>query len=96
MIASPSDDGTVGIWDTSSGDCISMLSGHSNLVYCSDWSPDGKLLATGSADSEVTGAGERYLSLPGVDEMSSAVDAAIGETLKGKTVKDLVLGEEAG
>ena len=39
-------------------------------------------------------AGDRYISLPRVDEVSAAVDGAIGEVLKGKTVKDLLLDDE--
>jgi membrane protein len=42
------------------------------------------------AESGVTEAGERYLSLPGVDEVSREVDGAIGGALRGKTVKDLL------
>ena len=52
------------------------------------------LRAVRSADGGAAEAGDRYLSLPRVDEISGAVDGAIAEVLKGKTVKDLVLDDE--
>jgi membrane protein len=39
-------------------------------------------------------AGERYLTLAGVDEVSCDVDGAIEGVLRGKTVRDLIAAEE--
>jgi len=48
-----SDDNVVVIHDVNSGRFIQSLQGHSDSVYALDWSPDGALLATGSADETV-------------------------------------------
>jgi WD40 repeat protein len=50
-IATSSDDGTVRLWDTATGEEQLTLFGHSgHLVYGVDFSPDGRLLATASPD----------------------------------------------
>jgi WD40 repeat protein len=52
-LASGSVDKTVRIWDTSSGECVHELKGHSDWVQSVCYSPDGKTLASGSRDNTV-------------------------------------------
>ena len=59
--------------------------------------------AVRSAEGRISESGERYLSLPRVDEVSRNVDDAIRETLKGKTreealdeLKQIMKEERAG
>ena len=40
-LASGSDDKTVKIWDTASGECVQTLEGYSNSVWSVTFSPDG-------------------------------------------------------
>lgn len=46
-------DNTVKLWDMAIGEEICTLVGHSDRVLSVDFSPDGKLLASGSADGEI-------------------------------------------
>jgi WD40 repeat protein len=48
MLASGGRDKTVKIWDSASGRLIHTLSAHPDTVYGLDFSPDGRLLASGS------------------------------------------------
>jgi RNA polymerase sigma factor (sigma-70 family) len=47
-VASGSGDGSVGRWDVATGKELPRLKRHLHWVMCLDFSPDGKLLATGS------------------------------------------------
>jgi WD40 repeat protein len=50
----PSRDGDITFWDTGSGTLKQTLEGrHSDTVLCLDWSPDGKLIASGGADKQL-------------------------------------------
>lgn len=49
-IASASDDGTVQVWNATSGDHIFTHFGHSDKVNAVSWSPDGQRIASGSND----------------------------------------------
>ncbi len=53
MLASGSDDGTVKLWNTNTGDCVSTLTGHRNCVVSVAWNNDGTKLASGSYDTTV-------------------------------------------
>ncbi|TVL99940.1 MAG: hypothetical protein CV087_16090 [Candidatus Brocadia sp. WS118] len=50
MIASPSLDGTIRVWDAESGKESMVLTGHQGAVYSAAWSPNGQRLASGSED----------------------------------------------
>src|SRR5262249_3055178 len=51
--ASGSDDKTVRIWEASTGKAVHTLEGHRDFVRSVAWSPDGRLLASGSYDSDL-------------------------------------------
>ena len=52
-IASGSGDGTIKIWDVSSGQETLTLKGHTSWVLSVAFSPDGKRIASGGADNTV-------------------------------------------
>ncbi len=52
-LASASLDGTVRVWDASSGRTLLTYSGHTAAVISVAWSPDGKHLASASRDETV-------------------------------------------
>ncbi|KAB2620248.1 transcription initiation factor TFIID subunit 5 [Pyrus ussuriensis x Pyrus communis] len=45
--------GAIMMWDLSSGRCVTLLTGHTSCVWTLDFSGDGSLLASGSADCTV-------------------------------------------
>lgn len=47
------EDGTVHLWSLDTGRLLQTLSGHTDRVICMAFSPDKKLLATGSADRTI-------------------------------------------
>lgn len=53
FIASASADGTIKIWDASSGSHMDTLVGHMAGVSCVAWSPDSNTLASGSDDKAI-------------------------------------------
>lgn len=53
MLATPSSDNTVRIWDIESGIVLSVLKGHEQKVYCVAWLPDNKTLVSGSWDKTI-------------------------------------------
>jgi len=52
-IGSGSDDRTINLWDTATGDLCKTLANHSGPVRSVAFSPDGKLIASGSDDSTI-------------------------------------------
>jgi WD40 repeat protein len=52
-IASASGDGTVQVWNASSGTTIYTYRGHDKDVFCLAWSPDGRYIASGGLDTTV-------------------------------------------
>ena len=53
VLATASRDGTIKLWDVSSGRLLNTLAGHENIVFSVVWSPDGQHLASGSYDRSV-------------------------------------------
>lgn len=50
MLASPSEDRTVRIWDINTGKLLRTLKGHKSPIRCVAWSPDNQVLASGYDD----------------------------------------------
>jgi len=49
--ASGSHDKTIKVWDASTQKCLKTLRGHTQGVWCLEYSPDGKTLLSASPDS---------------------------------------------
>ncbi|HZL88898.1 MAG TPA: protein kinase [Pirellulaceae bacterium] len=77
QIASGSQEGTVTIWDSSSGKVLCTLRGHARAVVSLAFTRDGRRLATASADQSVriweTRYGQEVLVLRGQDEPIASV-----------------------
>jgi uncharacterized protein YjbI with pentapeptide repeats len=50
QLASASNDGTLRLWDATSGEALMVLRGHENMVWSCAFSPDGTRLASASTD----------------------------------------------
>lgn len=54
QLCTSSEDKSVRIWDARTNRPVGSLYGqHTDAVYCAAWSPDGSVIATGSADNKV-------------------------------------------
>src|SRR6185436_10080655 len=53
FLVSGSEDLTLKIWDTATGNVLRTLSGHDQPVLAADISPDGRTIASGGADASV-------------------------------------------
>ena len=54
ILASASNDGTVNLWEISTGELLGTLIGHSKAVTSLAFSPDGNFLATGSLEGSLS------------------------------------------
>src|SRR6266487_2450437 len=53
IVASPSVDQTIRLWDAQTGQHLRTREGHSNSIISVAWSPDGKTLASGADDKTI-------------------------------------------
>lgn len=53
LLASASEDATIKLFDSETGQFERTLKGHTNAVQCVAWSPTGALLASSSADLSI-------------------------------------------
>jgi WD40 repeat protein len=100
-------DNAVAIWETATGKEIATLRGHDRWILVVGFSPDGKLLASGSADGTVklwnVATWKEHASLPspsgsgGVTSLAFSADGALlafGDTGGGVRVWDVRTGKE--
>lgn len=52
-LASPSEDGTIRLWDAETGKCLRTFKGHNQPVECVAFDPNGRVLASGSEDNTI-------------------------------------------
>lgn len=53
LLATPSHDGTVRVWDTAESQCVQTIQVSHKAVWVAAWSPDGRLFAAGGRDNTV-------------------------------------------
>jgi WD40 repeat protein len=53
VLASPSEDGTIRLWDTATGECLRTLEGHKEMVWSVAFDPTGETLASGGDDKTI-------------------------------------------
>jgi type VI secretion system ImpA family protein len=77
MLASPSSDHTIRLWDVQAGQLRRAIRGHSDWVTGVAWSPDGRMLASSSRDQTIrlwdVATGELYWPQEGHTQWATSV-----------------------
>lgn len=50
-VISCSNDYTIKLWDSRSGECLKTIHGHAGYIYSASYSPDGKCLLSAGGDN---------------------------------------------
>ena len=50
LLGSCSNDGTIRLWDTETGDCLSEINGHDSWVWALTFNPSDRILASAGHD----------------------------------------------
>ncbi len=77
MLASGSNDCTVKLWNTNTGDCESTLRGDKQ-INCVAFSPDGKIIAAGDGGIMEAGSVRLYDTVTGDVKSTLTVDSGFG------------------
>jgi COMPASS component SWD3 len=80
-IASASADGSVRLWDASTGQHMDTLVGHMAGVSCLAWSPDSQTLASGSDDKAIR-LWDRVTGRPKMTAKTTAIGGKKGEAVR--------------
>ena len=75
LLAAPSSDRTIWLWDAEKGKLLRKLAGHHFLDYATAWSPTGRILASGSVVSVIfwdRGTGEQLWRLTGKQSVTTS------------------------
>jgi WD40 repeat protein len=72
MLASGSADSTIKLWDAATGQGLATLKGHSGSLTSLAFSPDGKTLASASADNAGADHAIKLWALPSFPELQKA------------------------
>lgn len=77
LLASPSADHTVRVWNVAFGECTAVFEGHNADVLCVAWSPDGHKLASASHDKTIriwdTATQQTIVTLQGHEDFVNCV-----------------------